>query len=88
MVNPTAFVRVALSPKKVAAMTVVSNETLKFGGPKALELVRRDAVRAAAIATDTAFLGNAAAGARTRASDSVSRRFPPPARSRMTSLLP
>jgi hypothetical protein len=61
--GPLSLSRVSLSPKKVAGLTVVSKDVLKYGGPRALEVVRRDLARAAAIAVDTAFLGSAAAGA-------------------------
>lgn len=61
-VSPLAFNRSRMAALKVAALVVFSKELLENASPEAEALVRRDLIRAAAIATDAAFITPTNAG--------------------------
>jgi HK97 family phage major capsid protein len=59
-VSRLAFERSALSPLKLMAMIVTTNEALRTVGDRAEGIIRRDLLRAVQYATDAAFIGEGA----------------------------
>jgi len=61
-VSRAAFERLSLFPKKLSALTVVSNELLQSADPKAEQLFLRDLIRSAVALSDSSFIDPSATG--------------------------
>lgn len=60
-VTSATFNRIFLSPTKIAALAVLSDELIRFSNPAAEAVVQADLLKAASKGLDVAFMGSAAA---------------------------